>query len=325
MSRRCNSRIKWWIGIFLILTMVIIMLPHKKKNIIRTEVHIMGLDGCGLGNNLCQLATGIHYAKKYNYTVVINSASDGILWGTSNFHRDRTEKDEHHKPKPYTETLFSKLPHRRLEFMNEPFVERLGYEYEGPVWVPKQTSRILQLEGLCQNKDLYEDIIPYLPMYLTLDDKDHQRHLWEKYGLHRKQRKNVMVSLRIGLDFAHMTKVNYECMRKAIMVATKGKKHGYRLVVISDTDEIGDEWNKVLDGFPRVVVVEDDITQFYAGLCCEDIILGESTYHYWIALCRTSLYPKHTNVFLFKNTDLTNRNLSLDTWVKLDLVNQVSL
>lgn len=294
----------------------------SKENLTQREVHIMGLDGCGLGNNLCQLATGIHYARKYNYTVILNSGSDGILWGTSNsFYRNRTRKGIDKKSKPYTETIFSKLPRRKLTPMDDAsHVERMDYRYDEKLVAPKKSTMILQINGLCQNKNFYENIIPYLPLYLELDNHDIQLYLWKKYQLHRGQRNNIMISLRIGADFAHMTKVNPLTLRNALLVAARGSS--CRLVVISDTDDIGHEWKKVLEGFPYIIVVEDDITQFYAGLCCQTIILGESTYHYWIALCRMALY-KYSNVFLFKNTDLTNRNLALDHWVQLDLINQL--
>jgi len=282
----------------------------------RREVHVMGLQGCGLGNNLCQLATAIHYAKKYNAIIILNSGSDGILWGTSQLYRDRIEKNANHQSVPYTQTIFSRLPHRSLEPATGPTSETFFYEYDGPLRKLPRAITTLQIQGLCQNKDLYEDVIPDLPFYLHLEDSARQDLLWQKYGLRRNQTHNVMISLRIGLDFAHMVKVNHASMKKAIKVAVE--EGSCRLVVISDNDDIGD-WRDVLKGHPFVVVVEDDITQFYAGLCCSKIILGESTYHYWIALCRTALFPQHTQVYVFHNTDLTNRNLSLDTWTRLKL------
>jgi hypothetical protein len=278
----------------------------------------MGLQGCGLGNNLCQLATAIHYTRNHDATIILNSGSDGILWGTSQHYRDRIEKNANHQPVPYTKTIFSRLPHRPLALATGPTTERFSYEYDGVLRAPKPGSTILQIEGLCQNKDLYEDVIPYIPFYLDLDDKKRQDLLWKKYGLRRDQTHNVMISLRIGLDFAHMVKVNHASMKKAIS-ATVEKQQPYRLVVISDNDDIG-EWREVLNGHPFITVVEDDITQFYAGLCCKRLILGESTYHYWIALCRTALFPEQTHVYVFNNTDLTNRNLSLTSWTRLDLV-----
>ena len=282
----------------------------------RREVHVMGLQGCGLGNNLCQLATAIHYARKYDATIILNSGSDGILWGTSQHYRDRIEKNAAHQPVPYTKTIFSRLPHRPIGPITGPTTERFLYGYDGPLRVPQPETMTLQIEGLCQNKDLYEDVIPYIPFYLNLDDRTRQDLLWRKYGLCRDQTHNVMIGLRIGLDFAHMVKVNHASMKKAIS-AMVGKQP-YRLVVISDNDDIG-EWRDLLRGYSFITVVEDDITQFYAGLCCSRLILGESTYHYWIALCRTALFPEQTQVCVFNNTDLTNRNLSLNSWTRLDL------
>lgn len=289
-------------------------LPQQEP---RREVHMMGLQTCGLGNNLCQLATAIHYARNYNAAIILNSGSDGILWGTSQLYRDRIEKNADHQPVPYTKTIFSRLPHRSIAPTTGPTTERFFYEYDGPLRAPQPGTTTLQIEGLCQNKDLYEDVIPYLPFYLHLEDRTRQDLLWRKYGLCRDQTHNVMISLRIGLDFAHMVKVNHASMKKAIGVAVG--EQPYRLIVISDNDDIGEEWRDVLKGFSFITVVEDDITQFYAGLCCSKLILGESTYHYWIALCRTALFPEQTHVYVFRNTDLTNRNLSLDSWTRLDL------
>lgn len=309
-------------SLFLVVLLVICYLILFQKSSLpsqepRREVHVLGLQTCGLGNNLCQLATAIHYARSYNATIILNSGSDGILWGTSQLYRDRIEKDPDNQPIPYTNTIFSRLPHRTLAPTTGPTTESFFYQYDGPLRSPRSETTILQIEGLCQNKDLYEDVIPYLPFYLDLEDRTRQDLLWKKYGLRRDQTHNVMISLRIGLDFAHMVKVNHASMKKAIKVAVG--KEPCRLIVISDNDDIG-EWRDVLKGYSFTTVVEDDITQFYAGLCCSRLILGESTYHYWIALCRTALFPAQTHVYVFHDTDLTNRNLSLDSWTRLDLV-----
>lgn len=323
---------KFWIKrkttlfIFLLILMIFFILvsyillsreTHSLPHGPRREIHVMGLPNCGLGNNLCQVATAIHYARKYNAPIILNSGSDGILWGTSQLYRDRIEKNADHQPVPYTKTIFSRLPHRSLGPATGPSTETFLYEYDGPLRVLQPGTTTLQIQGLCQNKDLYEEVIPYLPFYLHLEDNGRKGLLWNKYGLRRDQTHNVMISLRIGLDFAHMVKVNHASMKKAIKVAVGHQP--CRLVVISDNDDIG-EWGDVLKGYSFITVVEDDITQFYAGLCCSRIILGESTYHYWIALCRTALFPEDTHVYVFHNTDLTNRNLSLDPWKRLRLV-----
>ena len=310
--------------LFLIVLLVVVFCVLLSRNqslpqqgIIRREVHVIGVNGCGLGNNLCQLATAIHYSMKYDAIIILNSGSNGILWGTSQHYRDRIEKNANHQPVPYIKTIYSRLPHRTLVPEQGDTTEQFFYEYEGPMRAPLPKTTTIQIIGLCQNKDFYEEVIPYLPFYLNLDDRKRQDLLWKKYGLRRDQTHNVMIGLRIGLDFGHMVKVNYASIKKAIGVAVG--KNPYRLVVISDNDDIGDEWRDVFKGYSFLTVVEDDITQFYAGLCCSRLILGESTYHYWIALCRTALYPRQTDVYVFHNTDLTNRNLSLDSWTRLDL------
>ena len=57
------------------------------------------------------------------------------------------------------------------------------------------------------------------------------------------------------------------------------------------------------------IVNETDIDQFYVGLQCNHFIIGESTFHYWIALLKTIKDPK-SKVYVFNNTDITNRNLN---------------
>ena len=68
----------------------------------------------------------------------------------------------------------------------------------------------------------------------------------------------------------------------------------------------------------RIIFIdEDDITQINTGLLCNNFILSESTYHYWIALLKNS-FDINTKVVCFNNTDITNKNLSLDNWIKID-------
>ena len=62
---------------------------------------------------------------------------------------------------------------------------------------------------------------------------------------------------------------------------------------------------------------EDDISQLNIGLLCNYFILSESTYHYWVAVIKNYM-DKNTKVICFNDTDLTNRNLALDDWIKID-------
>lgn len=308
--------------LFLVLMIILIVyvLRQSNKQVPQKEVRVLGLNGCGLGNHLFQVACAVYYSEMYDYEIVLNSSSDGVMWGSSSFtNRDRIRRIQNERV-PYTQTIFRKLNNRAMTSKPQPFAETIFNQYTGDKVVPK--NAVLQVDGLCQNKSLFEDIIPYLPHYLDLHDHKTFRHLQNTYNLNQSQKHNVMVSMRLCLDFAHMSKVNASTMRHAIEVATSGREKVSRLIIIADVSTIEGRWKEILRGYDYVIVDEDDVTQFYAGLCCSHLILGESTYHYWIAVCRKSLHPKNTKVFLFENTDLTLRPLCLKDWEVLPLVSE---
>jgi len=113
-----------------------------------------------------------------------------------------------------------------------------------------------------------------------------------------------------------MTKINKDSYKKALNCLIEKDEKNYTLIIISDTKQ---DYQKMID-FDiqgRVVFIdEDDITQIKAGLLCSNFILSKSTYHYWIALLKNFM-DNDTKVVCFKNTDITNRNLALDNWIKI--------
>lgn len=313
--KRFGALIASIVAVFVMVLFIFKLVKHSPKK----EVRVMGMNGCGLGNHLFQVATAISYAENHGYEIILNSASEGILWGSSSFtNRDKIRRNNNSRV-PYTHTIFRKLSSRKLH--QEPSAQTMFHQYDGDHISPQ--NNVLQIVGLCQNKELFVDIIPYLPFYLDLYDQKTMHHLMHEYGIHRNQKHNIMVSLRLCQDFAHMTKVNTTTMRNAIISASNGpsmKPKKCRLIVIADVSELDEQWKHVLTGFDYVVIQEDDVSQFYAGLCCARLILGESTYHYWIAVCRQALYPKDTHVYLFENTDLTMRPLCLKGWNVMPLL-----
>jgi hypothetical protein len=67
-------------------------------------------------------------------------------------------------------------------------------------------------------------------------------------------------------------------------------------------------------------VIEADMVQIYFGIMCKHYILSESTFHLWIAYLGTKFgSDTDKTVVCFHDTDITNRNLVLDNWVRLDL------
>ena len=65
------------------------------------------------------------------------------------------------------------------------------------------------------------------------------------------------------------------------------------------------------------MINESDIIQFYFGLQCKNYILCESTFHLWIAYLGT-IDKQFKKVICFNNTHITNYNLALENWIKLD-------
>ena len=126
-----------------------------------------------------------------------------------------------------------------------------------------------------------------------------------------------MLGIRICDDFKHMNKINKNSYQKALNCLIEKDDEKYNIIIISDTKQ---NYEKIIDFDIKgriIFIDEDDITQINTGLLCNNFILSESTYHYWIALLKNS-FDINTKVVCFNNTDITNRNLSLDNWIKID-------
>ena len=91
-----------------------------------------------------------------------------------------------------------------------------------------------------------------------------------------------------------------------------------KIYIISDTPNISNHFS-LNEHYDYIEVNEKDIVQFYFGLACKNYILSESTFHLWIAYLASVKYDK--KVIVFNNTDITNRNLALDNWIKIDYTN----
>jgi hypothetical protein len=162
-------------------------------------------------------------------------------------------------------------------------------------------------------------------VYLGLDDPGIKAVVREKYGVSRTSGNTIMMGIRRRNDFAHMTKLNDACYQSAMDSIVEYKKkyqtfQKFHLILLSDTPDKFPVLNlpECIDKI-TMICAEDDIVQLYTGLCCRHMILSESTFHYWIAVLRTSL-SLDTSVIVFADTDITNRNLHLDNWSILPLV-----
>jgi hypothetical protein len=294
------------------------------------EVHVVGLNNCGLGNVLFQVANAIYYAEKYDFEIVLNSDHESILWGTSKKFGKNKCHQVNEKDVPYLETIFKhpRLKQRSLSSNNYKFVNIYNWKSANLYEVKEGDTTDLRIVELSQNKDLFEPVLCQLPKYLNLDDKVITEYLQENYQLSREENNNILLCFRKGHDFSHMTKITVAsyCNALDVIFTTHSHMRECNLVVLSDVDvsqEVVCIIEYVRQNIKDVqvrkihIINDDDITQLYAGLCCDYFVLCESTFHYWMAILHTSLYPERTCVVVFENTDLTNSNLSLDSWQRV--------
>ena len=300
----------------------------------------------GLGNNLFQVVATVYYAETYNYSIVLDATSPTLRWGTAGFtNRDKARRSLRGRKLSYLDTIFrsAKLRHARAGAEDasggSSSLLTVHNDYTAGRFVPPgsaangSSTTSLHLTGFNQHRDLFLPILPDLPAYLNLDAGLYTRTLLRtRYGLNPgRQRHAIMLGVRRGADFAHMTKVGvaaYERGLRAVFETRTGHATPWTLVVLADTD-VGDmrlaERASIIAAeygphtVRTVTIAEDDITQLHAGLACDHFILSESTFHYWIAVLRGVVPPRRPSVqvVVFEGTDLTDRPLALDGWTRL--------
>jgi len=285
---------------------------EKHNYIFENEKYVLVEGDGGLGNCLFQICTAIYYSENYNYNIILNDKSNSLHFGTSNFTNRTRCKIENGKMISYKETIFNKFKYGEF---NQCLCKKIYNNYEANKISPTNDDYYLLITGYCQNKDLFKDILPTLTKYLNLYDHKSINILINKYNIDLNK-KNIMIGLRICDDFAHMKKITAQSYKKALDLFINENETDYNLIIISDSSD----YMKML-GFnikgTITYIDEDDISQLNIGLLCNYFILSESTYHYWVAVIKNYM-DKNTKVICFNDTDLTNRNLALDDWIKID-------
>jgi hypothetical protein len=328
---------------------------HQRQLGVIDAVIVPGISG--LGNNLFQVAAAVFYAETYGARIVLDAASPVLRWGTAGYtNRDKTRRSLRGRRLSYFDTLFHSP---NLCWITDAAVSdgagsvvdtwpgpvtRVNNDYAANRFVPLQgtsnaprlgaaNKTTLHLTGFHQHRDLFLPALPRLPFYLNLDAGLYTRALLRtRYGLYRGQHHAIMLGVRRGADFAHMTKVGvgaYERALRAVFETRASHATPWTLVILADTDvsdmHLGERASAIASDVSAghtvrtVIVAEDDITQMHAGLVCDYFILSESTFHYWIAVLREVVPPRRqgVQVVVFENTDLTNRSLALDGWTRL--------
>jgi hypothetical protein len=267
----------------------------------------------GLGNCLFQIATAIYYVEKYNYNLILDESSRHLHIGTSNYTNRFKTKTTNGISISYKDSIFNKLIYRNCSKKN---CKEIFNNYTNNLINPENNDTTIEISGYCQNINLFYEIKDKIFNYLNLLDNENVVYIKNKYNININD-KNIMLGIRICDDFKHMNKINKHSYEKALNSLVHEDEENYNLIIISDTKE---NYEALLDFKIKgriILIDEDDVTQFNCGLLCNNFILSESTYHYWIALLK-SLNYSYTKVICFKNTDITNRNLSLKDWIHID-------
>jgi len=172
-----------------------------------------------------------------------------------------------------------------------------------------EPTKNIRITGFSQNVDLFYDVKEKLSSYFNFDCEE----IKNKYSINDSQI-NVVLGFRLNADsgfkYSNLSMKSYESVMEKFKSA--------RFFVISDIDPS----NFLINCKYNVEIVnETDINQFCLGLCCNHFIIGESTFHYWIALLKTIKDPT-TQVYIFNDTDITNRNLHKNlNWKIVNKVN----
>ena len=274
----------------------------QKKNY---NVYVDGI--AGLGNTLFQIATAIGYKEKYNLDIFLKSDSYEIKYGTSiMFNRIKLSNDSiSNQYITYDKTIFSKFDY--YDTTSNSVFELIN-DYTDNIIIPLSDIKI---KGYCQNVNLFKEYIHKIPEYLCLDDPIKNNYIKSKY---KNFDNAIMIGVRIGDDFNHMKKLTRNSYIKALETLKHIGVNIENLFIIADVDNAWEIFD-LQNIYPATQVVEDDITQIYLGRLCSHFILSESTFHLWIAYLCNSVNKK---VIVFKNTDITNRNLFLDDWIHID-------
>jgi len=332
------------IALIIVILDVVVLIGNGDGQAYTSTVLVSGISG--LGNNLFQVAAAVYYAETYGFSIALDAASPTLRWGTAGLtDRDRVRRSLRGRKLSYLDTIFRSVKlwptwvgaeEGRGGSSNLLTVHN---DYTAGRFVPQESAAAnrsslhLHLTGFNQHRDLFLPILPHLPAYLNLDAGFWTRALLRtRYGLSPgHQRHAIMLGVRRGADFAHMTKVGvtaYERGLRAVFETRTGHATPWTLVVLADTDvsdmRLAERASAVAAQYGphtvrTVIIAEDDITQLHAGLACDHFILSESTFHYWIAVLRGVVPPRRpgVQVVVFEGTDLTDRTLALDGWTRL--------
>lgn len=262
----------------------------------------------GLGNSLFQLAVAVFYCEKHGMKMYLVNGN-ALFFGTSNQYNKNKVFVKDGQYLPYSKTIFSKL-----DFINPGQIDNPHDVADNNYSVShiQSITKSIFIKGYNQNLQLFLEYAHKIPEYINIDDVYIKNYIHEKYG---DVSDGVAVCIRIGSDFAHMKSITKQSYCKALDVLKTRGQNTDKIYVISDICVK----NYIDSSIAYTEIDESDIVQIYFGIMCKNYILSESTFHLWIAYLGTDFGKKtDKNVICFNKTDVTNRNLHLDTFIQID-------
>lgn len=269
-------------------------------------VFVKGISG--LANNLYQIATALYYVKHFDCTLVLDKNSIKLAVGSSTYDDRDTRYRRNNVPLTYFDTILNRMPVGEVP-SNLPNISNTSY-------IPKSGDQFV-ISGFCQNYEFLTASFDLLFDYLNLADPMIHEAVKQKYLINSSE-VNVMLGLRIGFDYRHMTKVKNSSYARALQKVSESYPPQTKLNIFVIAD-VKKDWEKMIPTNPQyniIFVDEDDITQIYVGLECNNFILSESTYHYWIALLAW-LRNSTNKVFYFSNTLLSGIGTPKE-WISME-------
>ncbi len=321
------------------------------------HIYITGIGG--LGNSLYQIACAVHFAKLSGAEIVLHRGATCLLSGSAEWAgRKAGVYDKDGRLVTYDRTIFAKLRFvDKLPPPDDTsqFVFSNGYGGTLPHW---DANGPLVVRGYQQHRDLFAHNLYDLGRFISVEDAAVLAHLTHKYagGDVAQFAQCVCVGVRRGPDFAGMTKMSNAVYNKTVRERFPGMRPllvcdvktlppelgGAEPLFPTTTTSLSDEESTAarsdvcdLDGSggDRAVVVtesklpwqtpilvdEPDIWQLHLARLCPNMIVSESTFHAWMGYFVTETFGPKAKVVCFNNTDITNRNLHLSEWTRIDL------
>jgi GR25 family glycosyltransferase involved in LPS biosynthesis len=269
-------------------------------------VYVSGIGG--LGNNLFQLAVAIYYKeanKDKNINIILDGSSELLRHGSGNkFGRSRLK------------TSYLDRDSILGKFNTSGCIPKCDYNLDNDCFslnkidLSNKENSSLLISGYCQNIDLFFSVGEKLLDYFNLDDTSIKKPLLDKYKIDSSAI-NIMLGIRIGIDggfkYSKFTKQSYTSVLNTIVNSYDDDDKVINVYVLSDIKEVS-FMIQTSDKYNIIYVDEDDVGQLYIGLVCNYFILSDSTFHWWIAFLKWSK-DNSTNVYVFNDTDITNRCL----------------